>query len=189
MSARTIKYAIGTILVLAAISALCTRSRPSLYTVENAAYRLTIDAASGGLRAVLDDKRSGLRLADGPLVLPDTCSKGGDSQAGAGFRVRRGGLHSRIATRGRLHPTPGLRECLAVDAGRSALLGRAGSGSPPDRLAGGPRCGVQCLLYCSAPNSTSRARSLTSGLLSAARTSTPRWTAGRAAISSNQPFR
>ncbi len=68
MPARSIKYAMGTALVLLAVSASCSRARPSSYTVENAAYRLTIDAAAGGLRAVLDDKRSGLRLADGPLV-------------------------------------------------------------------------------------------------------------------------
>jgi len=36
--------------------------------VENSAYRLAIDVASGGLHAVLEDKRSGLRLADGPMV-------------------------------------------------------------------------------------------------------------------------
>jgi hypothetical protein len=47
----------------------------------------------------------------------------------------------------------------------------------------------QCRLYCSAPNRTSRAWSPTSGLRACASTSTPRCTAGRAAISSNQPLR
>ena len=68
MSIRSIKYAMGILLVLAGFAASCSPARPSSYTVENAAYRLTIDAASGGLRAVLDDKQSGQRLADGPLV-------------------------------------------------------------------------------------------------------------------------
>jgi hypothetical protein len=36
--------------------------------IENSAYRLAVDVASGGLHAVLEDKQSGLRLADGPLV-------------------------------------------------------------------------------------------------------------------------
>ncbi len=53
---------------LAVFAASCAPSRPSRKMVENAAYRLTVSAASDGLRAVLEDKRSGLRLADGPLV-------------------------------------------------------------------------------------------------------------------------
>ena len=51
MSIRSIKYAMGILLVLAGFAASCSPARPSSYTVENAAYRLTIDAASGGLRA------------------------------------------------------------------------------------------------------------------------------------------
>ena len=48
---------------------------------------------------------------------------------------------------------------------------------------------VQRRWYCCAPNSASRALSSVSGLRRPASTSTPRLTAGRAAISSNQPFR
>ena len=49
--------------------------------------------------------------------------------------------------------------------------------------------GVQRRWYWVAPNSTSRSASLRNGLRSPASTSTPRCTAGRAAIRSNQPFR
>ena len=57
----------------------------------------------------------------------------------------------------------------------------------PKRVA----CGAltQCRAYCRPPNSTSRALSSISGLFSSASTWTPRCTAGRLAISSNQPFR
>ncbi len=48
---------------------------------------------------------------------------------------------------------------------------------------------AQCFLYCALPNSTSRAVSVVSGLRWWASTSTPLMTAGRAAISSNQPRR
>ena len=54
--------------LLAAFGASCTSAQRSHGSIENAAYRLTIDSNSGGLHAVLEDKRSGLRLADGPMV-------------------------------------------------------------------------------------------------------------------------
>ena len=76
-------------------------------------------------------------------------------------------------------------------AGRELHRRRALEGAPTLRLkpVGDARGARQCRLYCVAPNKTSRALSSISGLRSAASTSTPRITAGRWPISSNQPFR
>lgn len=52
-----------------------------------------------------------------------------------------------------------------------------------------PRGAAQRRMYCAAPNSISRALSSCIGLRSLASTSTPRFTAGRSAIDSNQRFR
>jgi hypothetical protein len=74
MAARSTKYVLAIIntlcadAVLTPFAASCAHSRQPQKVIENSAYRLVIDAASGGLHAVLEDKRSGLRLADGPLV-------------------------------------------------------------------------------------------------------------------------
>jgi hypothetical protein len=68
MPAQSRKHALWTAAVLAIFAASCTHSHQPRKTIENSAYRLAIDVASGGLHAVLEDKRSGLRLADGPLV-------------------------------------------------------------------------------------------------------------------------
>jgi hypothetical protein len=67
MPAQSIKHALWTAALLAVFAASCVHSsKPRI--IENSAYRLAIDVASGGLHAVLEDKRSGLRLEDGPLV-------------------------------------------------------------------------------------------------------------------------
>jgi len=74
MPARLIKHALSSaetvwiVALLAVFAASCAPSRQPRNTIENAAYRLTVDAASEGLHSVLEDKRSGLRLADGPVV-------------------------------------------------------------------------------------------------------------------------
>ncbi len=74
MPARSLKHTLSpvnklwTVALLAAFAASCAPSRQLSRTVENAAYRLTVDVAPEGLHAVLEDKRSGLRLADGPMV-------------------------------------------------------------------------------------------------------------------------
>jgi hypothetical protein len=52
-----------------------------------------------------------------------------------------------------------------------------------------PRSAAQRRMYCVAPNRMSRALSSCIGLRSFASTSTPRWTAGRAAMVSNQRFK
>ncbi|CAG9173399.1 hypothetical protein CURE108131_24270 [Cupriavidus respiraculi] len=52
-----------------------------------------------------------------------------------------------------------------------------------------PRSAAQRRMYCEAPNSISRALSSCIGLRSLASTSTPRFTAGRSAIVSNQRFK
>jgi hypothetical protein len=52
-----------------------------------------------------------------------------------------------------------------------------------------PRSAAQRRMYCVAPNRMSRALSSWSGLRAFASTSTPRWTAGRPAMVSNQRFR
>ncbi len=54
--------------LLAVFAASCAHSRQPQNIIENSAYRLAVDVASVGLHAVLDDKLSGLRLADGTLV-------------------------------------------------------------------------------------------------------------------------
>ncbi len=54
--------------LLTAFTASCSSVRRPRNTIENAAYRLTVETAPDGLRAILEDKRSGLRLADGPMV-------------------------------------------------------------------------------------------------------------------------
>jgi len=53
---------------LAVFAASCAHSRLPRSIIENSAYRLTVDVSANGLQAVLEDKRSGLRLADGPMV-------------------------------------------------------------------------------------------------------------------------
>jgi hypothetical protein len=68
MPVPSIKHALWTAAVLAVFVASCVHSPQPRNIIENSAYRLAIDVASGGLNAVLEDKRSGLRLADGPLV-------------------------------------------------------------------------------------------------------------------------
>jgi hypothetical protein len=74
MSGRSSKHAFAiittlwTTALLAAIAASCVHYHQPRGTIENSAFRLAVDVASGGLQAVLEDKRSGLRLADGPMV-------------------------------------------------------------------------------------------------------------------------
>lgn len=68
MPAPSIKHALWTAALLAVFAASCTRSHQPRNIIENAAYRLTIDVDSGGLHAVLEEKRSGLPMADGPVV-------------------------------------------------------------------------------------------------------------------------
>ncbi len=68
MPSRSIERAMCGVLVLAIFAASCSQRVRPKNGIENAAYRLSIEAGPQGLRAVLEDKRSGLRLADGPLV-------------------------------------------------------------------------------------------------------------------------
>ena len=64
----SIKHARWAAALLAVFAASCAHSRQSRNIMENSAYRLALDVTSRGLHAVLEDKRSGLRLADGPMV-------------------------------------------------------------------------------------------------------------------------
>jgi len=68
MPAQSIKHTLWTAALLVLFAVSCTHSDQRRNIIENSAYRLAIDVALGGLHAVLEDKRSGLRLADGPLA-------------------------------------------------------------------------------------------------------------------------
>jgi hypothetical protein len=68
MPVRSIHHALWTAALLAVCVASCAPSRQPRYAIENAAFRLAVDATTEAPHAVLEDKRSGLRLADGPLV-------------------------------------------------------------------------------------------------------------------------
>jgi hypothetical protein len=68
MPVRSINNALCTTVLLAVCVASCAPSRQPRNVIENGAFRLALDVSSEGLHAVLVDRRSGLRLADGPLV-------------------------------------------------------------------------------------------------------------------------
>ena len=59
MPAQSIKPALWTAAGLAIFATSCTHPRQPRNVIGNSAYRLAIDVASGGLHAVLEDKRSG----------------------------------------------------------------------------------------------------------------------------------
>jgi hypothetical protein len=56
MPAQSIKHAPRTAAVLAVFAESCAHFHQSQNIIENSAYRLAVDVASGGLHAVLEDK-------------------------------------------------------------------------------------------------------------------------------------